>query len=148
VGIQAPTSEVILTTPSGHGSTNTKIRNFTVKESQTGTALSVTYNDATNGTSVQLLEDGVYAITYSADYSTAGTAFIGASVDSTQLTTNLSSITASGVLMATATAANTEGSVSVTRRLRAGQVIRPHTNGFGSGATAAYIKFTVTKVSN
>jgi hypothetical protein len=152
VGMQMPRCMVVLSTPSGHGATNTKIRNFTVKVSPiAGTTencfSNVTYNDSTNGSSVTFGEDGNYCIHYAGDFKVAGAASFGISVDSNQLTTGIFSISTSNFLSAVTTTANQESEASWCQFFRTGQVTRPHTAG-SVDATQAYTKFSVIKVTN
>lgn len=139
---------VRLNTANGYGSTNTKIRRFTNTVTNTGS--DITYADsATNGASFTINTSGVYAISYS-DYFTTGGGRTGISVDSSQLTTNITAITASNVVAVGAytTAANESSTVSATLYLSSGSVIRAHTNGEATGSGYAGItQFIIVRVA-
>lgn len=136
------TSMVRLNTANGYGSTNTVIRRFTNVVTNQGA--DITYADsATLGASFTINTPGVYSISHS-DYQT--TAFVGISLNSSQLTTSVQGITAEDVL-AVAFTATTNASICVawTGYLPAGSVVRPHNNGVAnSGGTT---QFTIVRVS-
>ena len=140
-----PYSCVRLNTANGYGSTNTKIRRFTNVVTNTGA--DITYADsAANGASFTINASGVYAISYTDQFN--GGFALGASLNSAQLTTVLSSITASTRIVGLLTpAANyaSEGGVSIP--LVAGDVVRPHTDGAPSGSSTWAESFTITRVA-
>lgn len=141
--IQA-SSEVISTGGTGHGSTATKIRQFTTN-TVTGSAISCA-SDTTNGTVYTINSAGVYAITYQ-DVRTAGQARIGLSLNSAQLTTNIGSLSAATILgIAITDAANEPGNITVIRRFAANDVIRPHGEGLVNETDAVIVKFYITQV--
>lgn len=136
---------VRLNTANGMGSTNTKIRRFTTAVSNYGTA--ITYADsAANGASFTINEDGVYAVTYNDASSTQMD--IGISLNSSQLTTSINSITITDALVkgGTGSASSGPGSTSWCGVLNAGDIIRAHSDGQTSGNTA-FCSFTITQVS-
>lgn len=138
-------SMVRLNTANGMGSTNTKIRRFTTAVSNYGTA--ITYADsAANGASFTINEDGVYAVTYNDASSTQMD--IGISLNSSQLTTSINSITITDALVkgGTGSASSGPGSTSWCGVLNAGDIIRAHSDGQTSGNTA-FCSFTITQVS-
>jgi len=138
-----PRSEVYLETGNGRGSTNTVIRRFTTTTTSRGAA--ITYADsASNGASFTINEDGLYAISYVDAYS-AGSSRHGVSVDSTELTTDIGSITASTRLGHTQASTGLIACFATTTFLTAGQVVRPHGQ-TTQDSSAAY--FRITKVSN
>lgn len=145
VGTQQPRSYIRLSTPSNFGSTNTKIIRWTVVLDNVGTAFS--YSDSsTLGTSITILEDGIYSIHFSLPYSSTGR--IGISRNSTQLTTDIQSITAANALIQTdAGSAGESITTSWTGPLSAGDVIRNHAQG-GTLANESLNRFIITKVSN
>jgi hypothetical protein len=146
VGVQSPRSEIQVTTGAGHGSTNTKIRRIETAHTSIGSAISVAHS-ATLGTSFTINEDGVYSIRYRDDLN-GGVATIGISRNSTQLTTTITSITAGDILDAADTPSANRGMVCVwVGVLRAGDVIRPHTDGTPDD-TSVQSRFQITKVSN
>lgn len=134
-------SSSIAYTANGYGSTNTKIRRFTTI-SNVGPGLTGA-DSAGNGYSVTVNEPGVYAITYS-DASGSSIDF-GVTVNSAQLTTNITSTTdADRIALGTATA-GLWGSISAVASLAAGDVIRPHSN---TGMTATSLSmFRVIQMS-
>jgi hypothetical protein len=139
-----PNSEVRLNTVNGYGSTNTMIRRFTNTTINTGT--DITYADsATLGATFTINTAGVYAISYSDSF--AASADMGLSLNSTQLTTAISSITAADCLaLAQSATSATEISVSCTLHLAVNDVIRAHTSAGGVG-TASSGHFTIARVS-
>jgi len=148
VGSQNPRSEIWLNTGNGMGSTNTKIRRFTNNPKAIGSA--ITYADsATLGASLTINEDGVYAMGYT-DGSTSTTAFFGFSISSTELTTDIQTITAADRVQLSMNVSTDFGHVGATVYLSAGQVIRPHagTNGGLPNSVSGNVKFIITKVSN
>jgi hypothetical protein len=127
-----PSSEVVAYTGNGHGATNTKIRRFT---SSSTTGSDITYADsAANGATFTINKKGVYSVHY-CDYSTAGVDNLGLSLNSSVLTTNITSSTrANGLLgFVTTSGAQSPASISLTRRLNVGDIIRAHTNGSVNG---------------
>jgi VCBS repeat-containing protein len=140
------TSEVHLTGGNGHGSTNTKIRRFATTIKSIGSA--ITYADsATNGGSFTINEDGVYSIHYF-EYNSAVQAGFGVSLNSAQLTTSIFAITnADRIAKAMAPVANA-GATSTARHLKAGDVIRAHTDAAGTYAPGDdVVGFSIVKVS-
>lgn len=145
--VPAPTainSMVRLNTANGYGSTNTKIRRFTNTVTNVGS--DITYADsATNGASFTINTAGVYAISYNDQFSGGG--YIGISVNSSQLTTSIESITVSDIA-AVAYMANSNAPVFVgcTLRLAVNDVIRAHNSGSVTGAVPNACQFTITRV--
>lgn len=130
-----------------HGSTNTKIRRFLTTVKSTGTA--ITYADsATLGGTFTINEGGVYAISYNEREDT--TYVNGVSLNSSQLTTNIQSITNADRLGYTAMGIASTGSgfrcISMTTVLAQGDVIRAHTNGAMSDVTDG-VNFRITKIA-
>lgn len=142
-------SEVHVYGGNGYGATNTYIRRFTNVAVLRGT--DITYTDsATLGGAFLINTDGLYYITYSdriGSVSTGGP--IGVSVNSNQLTTDIRSINPANraVVGSTGGAGTLEGCVSVLLYLRAGDVVRAHTD-TSSAATVDSVMFRITKVSN
>lgn len=77
--------------PSGHGSTNNKIRLYTTTAVNVGTAMTITHS-ATLGTYVTINEGGDYEFWVKDSFS-GGTCNYGISVNSNQLTQSITSIT-------------------------------------------------------
>ena len=138
-------SMVRLNTANGYGSTNTKIRRFTNTVTNQGS--DITYADsATLGASFTINTDGTYAISYSDCFTNP--AVMGMSLNSTQLTTNLESITVASILSANTTgSANYVGVASWNGYLPAGSVIRPHSAGLAVGTIGAGVQFTIVRVA-
>lgn len=132
-------------TVNGAGTTNTFIRRFTTVLSTTGS--DITYADsATLGTTFTINTTGVYAITYNDQFTTTNTSF-GISLNSTQLTTPIGSITAANRLAISEQVNNASPQCcSVTVVLTAGDVIRPHLQSSSSNGTPALSSFTITRV--
>lgn len=138
------TSRVYVTGGNGHGSTGTKIRRFVTTVENVGSA--ITYADsATNGGSFTVNEDGVYAIT-ARDYRAAAQSAWAISLNSAQLTTNWNTITNSTRLAATYGQAAAIGTCSRTVALKAGDVLRLHSDGGNDGAGDDVVGFSVDKV--
>jgi hypothetical protein len=112
----------------GHGSTNICIRRFSATFINRGTA--ITYADsATLGATFTINEDGIYSINYQ-DARTSGSAAIGISLNSTELTTSISSISFTNFVAYVETGSSAEsGQANQTMFLKAGDVIRAHTDG-------------------
>lgn len=137
-------SMVRLHTANGYGSTNTVIRRFSTQVSSSGS--DITYTDsAANGASFTVNVAGVYAISYS-DAFVSGSYF-GISLNSSQLTTSVVSITASDLLIQSTNSNNTySGAVSWTGYLPAGSVLRPHTAGQTAGTPTNSVQFTICRI--
>jgi hypothetical protein len=136
--------EIVVTTGNGHGSTNTKIRRFTTTQSSVGTA--ITYADSgTLGGSFTINEAGIYAITCS-ETGVADT--YGVSLNSSQLTTNIQSITAADrvVHSTTDSGGNYTLSASVVVSLASSDVVRLHTDGTPTATSAAGTVFRIRKI--
>lgn len=127
-------SKLLITTPGGHGSINTKIRLMTIISINTGTAFTVV-NSATLGTTITINEPGIYTFSASDSYSSASAIF-GLTVNATDLTDsvrtngNISKLMG-GIHCANSTAGNKLW-LSVTDRLNSGDVVRLHDNGLNN----------------
>lgn len=143
---EMPISIIRRSTGAGHGSTNTCIRRI---ETTVGTDVGsdITYaSSAAAGTSFTINTTGIYAMTY-VDRRDAGIAQMGISLNSTQLTTALGSITAADRLVYMENNVSGEpGIVSLTMRLVAGDIIRPHTDANMSSTSANAVTFTIARV--
>ncbi len=138
-------SEIVVSTGAGHGSTNTKIRRIETAVRSVGASISVTQS-ATLGTSMTINKDGLYEISYCDD---CASATIGISLNSTQLTTSIRSITAADRIsgIASGVGVNVQATVTVTKWLKAGDVVRPHVGDDGNPtATDPWIIFKVTRL--
>lgn len=136
-------SMVRLNTSNGYGSTNTRIMRFVNTVQNIGP--DITYTDSgTDGASFTVNSDGVYSISYFDNFN--GARFMGLSLNSSELTTNIESITLSAVLgYVLTTGASEPSGVSTTVYLTAGSVIRAHTDA-GVAGTASRTFFTMTRV--
>jgi hypothetical protein len=143
--VEEADSVVRLYTANGYGSTNTKIRRFSGLADNRGSDIS--YSDtSTLGSAFTINTSGIYHITYVDNFSAITT--IGISKNSTQLTTNVYSITSTDVLaMASTSGLDHSETVSWTGYLAAGDVIRPHTDGTASN-TATHAYFTIARIGN
>ena len=130
-------------TANGFGSTNTVIRRFTTAATNQGS--DITYADsATAGASFTINVAGVYAISYTEDVGVQSNA--GVSLNSSQLTTSITSIAVADRLVSTTIQANLRASVAWTGYLAAGSVIRPHTAGAAASANDQ-VTFTIVRVA-
>lgn len=145
VSASALPSMIRLNTANGYGSTNTKIRRFVNVVTNQGT--DITYADsATLGASFTINTNGVYTISYSDCFTTP--AVLGLSINSSQLTTNLESITATNILSANTSGSNNYVGVSAwTGYLTAGDIIRAHSGGLATGSVVNTVQFTIARVS-
>lgn len=151
VGYQSPRSESFFYVGNGHGSTNTKIRNFT-NVVNVGTAITGAVS-ATLGASFTINEPGIFEFVCT-DARVAGSEDVGFSVNSSQLTTNVASITQaypgslSGrmVYCEIPAADRAVNCSSGPWYLPAGAVVRWHTNSNPDETTLASCK--ATKVSH
>lgn len=138
-------SAIRLHTGNGFGSTNTKIRRFTTTVGSGGS--DITYTDsAANGASFTVATAGIYSFTYT-DEGDTGSPTIGLSVNSSELTTDLSAITAADRLVMTNHGnGNERGSISWTGYLAANDVVRAHTNSGTAGFVSAATNVNFTAV--
>lgn len=132
-------------TSNGYGSTNTAIRRFLTTYLLSGT--DITYADSeANGASFTINTTGIYSISYTDSFNEAHD--LGVSLNSTQLTTLVVSITAANRLtMCTTAAGSYRNNCSVTVPLTAGDVIRPHAGAPGGGTAPTNAHFTISRVA-
>jgi len=134
-------------TGNGHGSTNTKIRRFTTVLENSGSAMTLT-QDATNGDSVTINQNGIYSISYTDSFGAASS--FGISKNSSELTTNVDALTTqTDALKTTHTDADDQPkNVGETRSFSAGDVIRAHTNGAAAATTFNdNARFTIVRIA-
>ena len=143
--VTVPLSYIRLNTANGYGSTNTKIRRFTNIVNNVGT--DITYADsATLGGTFTINTAGVYSVHYNDQFTSAEN--MGISINSTQLTTIITSIAVADVLAAgTSATANFAASCSATFYTTATSVIRAHTNGVASGTATTLCQFSIARVA-
>lgn len=139
----ASTTQIVrVATGNGHGSTNTAIRRFSVTIEDTGA--DITYADsATLGATFTINADGVYVISYN-DERNSVVARVGISLNSTQLSTTIRSITQADRVCIAEAATPEIANCSVGISLSSGDVIRAHTGGAVTGGTRT--SFTITQV--
>jgi hypothetical protein len=132
-------------TGNGHGSTNNKIRRYS---SHTGAGSSITYADSsTAGASFTINSTGVYSITMT-DTRSSGTVEFGASVNSSNLTTSIISLTAvtEALFWSDSSAANNYSTWSGTFYLTANDVVRPHDDGSANDTFTFGAKFLIRRI--
>jgi hypothetical protein len=136
-GVNTSPSDIRLDSSNGYGSTNTVISKWNTVTTNTGSDLTLTQS-ATDGDSITVDTSGWYNIIHIKDFGAAGRSF-GISVNSTQLTTDIKSITSTHRIVASvSTSANfylsvTSGSIY----LAATDVIRAHSDGGADGSNSA-----------
>ena len=142
--VTTPLSYVRLDTANGYGSTNTKIRRFTNIVNNVGA--DITYADsATLGATFTINTAGVYSVSYGDQFTTVD--FVGLSINSTQLTTNIQGNTVSNILSASSTpVANQSATASSTFYAAAASVVRAHNGGSASGTQPTVCQFTIARV--
>lgn len=140
---QTTRSMVRLHSLNGYGSTNNKIRRFTTVVTNQGS--DITYADsATLGASFTINRAGVYAISYSDNFSSA--AEMGLSLNSAQLTTSFAFITDADRLAIATTAGTAFTALAAwVGYLPSGSVIRAHTTGLDA-SVGNLGNFTITRV--
>ena len=138
-------SEVFLHTTNGFGSTNTVIRRWTTTITNTGS--DITYADsATLGGTFTINTTGLYAIHYSDEFN-ATIIWMGISVNSSQLTSAVHTITTADVIaINNCESASHTGGVSIVVKLTAGDVVRAHATVQPSGSSTALTRFAITRV--
>lgn len=137
--------EVTVHTGNGFGAVNNKIRRFSTILTNEGT--NITYaDDSDDGASFTINTPGLYEIYYSDTGGSAGT-LIGASLNSSQLTTSPASINISDrIFMSVNSTANQPTAVTRTVSLLANDVVRPHTASSGTADTTNDVVFSIRKV--
>lgn len=143
--INNPRSEIVLDTGNGSGSTNTGVRRFTNTRKSTGSA--ITYADsATNGASFTINEDGLYTINYW-DNNTASDILIGITVNSSNLTGAVNTITyAQGRRSFDYVTGGKIVHTTFTGELKRGDIVRAQHQSANNASDA--VVFTICKVSN
>jgi hypothetical protein len=140
--------EVVIVGGTGMASTNTAVRALTTIQSSVGTAITGAVS-ATLGASCTINQNGLYAISYTDTPTSQG--WQGVSVNSNQLTTNVSSIADANRLAAINPLGSTTNNCSRVVRLSAGDIVRPHAYPgatFTSTIAAAQNIFSIRKVGN
>lgn len=138
-----PVNQVDLTTPSGFGSTNTTVRNFTVRDVKRGTNITDVYNNATSGVSLTALVAGIYAIVYSGEYNTGAKAAFLITKNSSALNT-----TPTGILAECTSQSNDGSTTCYIGYLAANDVIRPQSfTSSKANTTSATCRFSMTQIA-
>lgn len=135
-----------LDTYAGYGSTDTKIMQFTNSREDYGNMF--THNHGSYGTAgleITIVRPGKYSFAFSKGDTSGGTR-IGLSKNSSQLSTNISSINATDRMIVDGSN-SLEASVAWSSWLDTGAVIRPHTIGVAPDS-AGEEHFTVTYAGN
>lgn len=148
-GAAAPTSRIRLHTLNGYGSSSTKIPRFTTTVVNSGS--DITYADSASlGSTFTINTAGMYAILFQFSTSSAENPVVGLSLNSTELTTSVVSITAADILAAESVMGisgdNAVGSVSITFYFAVNDVIRPHTAGQTTTGSAR-CRFAIARVN-
>jgi len=142
------THTVWLTGGNGHGTTNTKIRRLTTIVENIGDA--ITYSDDLGtGALFTIHHPGLYSMSYVDGRLAASGEGIGISLNSSQLTTNITSITNSDRLIS-ATTFTADEPITLSRSifLNIGDLIRPHTNGAANINADSRVSFSITKIGS
>jgi hypothetical protein len=134
-------------TYAGYGSTNTKIPYFTTATANTGTQLLTIGNSATNGFSITALRDCIVTATFAMGSSSGSSYYVGITLNSTQLTTNIASVTAANVVGSNGGGAAGDQMSATTApiAMKAGWVLRPHTE--GDSPNSSRMHFTATALA-
>jgi len=140
-----PFSTVSADTGNGYGSTNTRIRRYSNTPENIGPA--ITFADSPpNGASFTINEDGIYNIAVT-DKPSASTCQLGVSLNSSNLTTDIGSVTIAQGNLGFVEVSTTIGSqFNISLPLLAADIIRAHTNTNCDNATE-FARFRITKVS-
>jgi hypothetical protein len=130
-----PRSQLVFkdTSGTGLGTTNSKIRNYATLVSIGAAMTGAT--SAANGSTVTINEDGIYFFEVK-DASSSGANYAGFSLNSTQLSTDISSVTAADVLILTKSISSDVFTLSWMGILSAGDVVRFHveSSSWGTGS--------------
>jgi len=138
VGV-ASTSRIWLNTHNGYGSSSNKIPRFTTTIINSGS--DITYADSASlGSTFTINTAGMYAVMFQQGSPVNSSALVGISLNSTQLTTNVISITIAdrlGVNKSFPESGDSAvGFVTSTFYFNVSDVIRPHTNGATPNTTS------------
>ena len=140
--------EFYIDTPTGHGSTDTAIRDFLLSNTRKNTGQGIFWNvtrTAANGLRVEILQDGNYSIYYT-DRRNASNLSAGISVNASALTTNISDLSYSqGKRGIDRQGPEFRTNVSLNLYLKKGDIVRCHTSlnaDDNSNNTIFQLKFT------
>jgi len=147
-----PDGEIQIYTGAGHGSANNKVRRFAAVGINTGSSMTLTQS-STLGDFITINANGVYTISYMDRTNSATSDRMGITKNSANLTTSIDAVPVGELLafiFAGEAAANTQGatgSISITVRLSAGDVIRAHTNGGQDNVSVGSSRLHITQVA-
>lgn len=134
-----------VTGTTGHGAVDTKVRLVANTVTESGSSGVTIASSSNNGTTVSINTKGFYFVYY-IDSSSSGSAKFGISKNSTQLTTNIQSITAANRLaMVDSPGANLLATVFWQGVLNVSDVLRPQTDGTPN-ANADFLRFGVYRM--
>ena len=136
-------SYVRMSLGNGYGSSSTIIRKYTNTLANVGTAITLD-NSATLGATFTINEKGVYAIAMTEV--TNSSFHAGISLNSNQLTTGITSITAAHCLAVSQITTNNEATITWVGVLASGDVIRPHVSAAEAAGSTVEAKFAITKL--
>jgi hypothetical protein len=150
LGMNGHSDRIQLIDGNGNGSTNTMIRRFATEVINIGSA--ITYTDSvTDGASFTINIPGLYAIHYRDAFGSAVAHYAGLTLNSVQLTTAITSVTASTRygMFYMASHAVPRGASAVMLYLNAGDVIRPHLEVTGGwlNTAADFVGFEIARVT-
>ena len=129
----------------GVGSTNTRIPIWGSTQEATGDAITFA-SSAAAGSSFTITEAGLYEV-FLGLYNGGGNTYYGASLNSNQLTTDITGINVAHRIFVTYAATNTTEACSRIIRCAVDDVIRPHQDSV-NGANSALHSFCVRKIGN
>ncbi len=139
-----------LHTGNGHGGSSsgeTSIRNFSTIIKNIGSGLIYTPRTATTADYITVTDSGIITVSYNDTMDNAGSHH-GISVNSNQLTTSITAITAEHRKSLNRITANaTTMHCSWTGYLKAGDIIRAHTDGTAVTSNQDRVNFAVAKIN-
>lgn len=129
--------EIRLASPNGRGAVNTKVLRYSTEVRNVGDKM--TYADSANdGASITINKSGRYGITMTYQSSSSNEAF-GLSVNSNQLTTNLSVTTSTNVVAYQSVSTGSEMcTLTASRKFSTGDILRPQDDAVGTATGGAY----------
>jgi hypothetical protein len=149
------TSQLRLNTYAGYGSTDNKIMRFTNVVENFGNMFSENhvsgYSGNAKGLEITINRSGLYSITFDDCCQASAIIDSGLTLNSSQLTTSISTVTQSTILSAHYTSAQAgiilPATTTVTMYFKKGDVIRPHTTGT-TPTIAARVFFSASYLGN
>jgi hypothetical protein len=138
------TCHLRLDTYAGYGSSDTKIMQFTNEREDFGNLFSNNHGGyGTDGLEITIAKNGKYVVSFSSRFDAAQ--YLGISLNSSQLTTNIQSITdADRLIEGHVSAGGNDDAVSWSGYLDAGDVVRPHTSGGANSGGSGRSIFTIS----